>query len=270
MNNRLILFVLFCLTSLSLSAQNIALDTTDIQNQRRQQMQEALLQWNTERRLDSIDQEKLPRTVSGGLLAAANVSNFIISNDEHTMSSYMRIGAEFGGFLDFSVTKHFAIQAQLVFTAEQNRFNDGQQYNRLWAFGVDIPVFFMGRYGNLDKGYLQFGAGPYAHFNFASNLGNMTSNEAKPDPLIPTTAPLRVEPLPNPEEYQSLYALHSNYAGLAVIIGYELPFGMQINAKYQVSLSDVFTYYEQNEGSPLADASIYPQYVSLGIAYRWR
>ena len=42
-----------------------------------------LIDFNTEHRLDSLDQDKLPRLVSGGLLAGANLSNFIITRDHH-------------------------------------------------------------------------------------------------------------------------------------------------------------------------------------------
>lgn len=224
-----------------------------------QKTQEALLNWDTEHMLDSLDQERFPRVVSGGVLLGSNISNFIITRDHHTMSSYMRVGAEMGGFLDFRVTKHFSIQGQLVLALEQNRFDDGRMHNHLWAVGLDLPVYFMGRYGNMEKGYLQFGAGPYTHFNFASNL-SFSQNEAV------QLAEVEVDP----DEYESLYAIHSNYFGFGAMVGYELPFGLQINAKYQVSLSDIFTYYRQNEGAPQANASIYPQYIALGIGYRWK
>ena len=45
--------------------------------------------WDTETMIDSLDQEKLPRVVSGGLFAGANMSQFIITRNKQTMSSYM-------------------------------------------------------------------------------------------------------------------------------------------------------------------------------------
>ena len=86
-----VLFLLGIATlSLSLTAQS-----RDIKIQ--QSLDEAkakLVEFDTERMLDSLDQEALPRIVSGGLLAGANLSNFIITRDHNTMSSYMRIGGE--------------------------------------------------------------------------------------------------------------------------------------------------------------------------------
>ena len=93
--------------------------------------------FDTEHLLDSIDQEKLPRMVSGGVLAGMNISNFIITRDHRSMSSYMRVGGELGGFLDFTVTKHFAVQPQVIFTAHQNHFAATDTTNHLWSFGAE-------------------------------------------------------------------------------------------------------------------------------------
>lgn len=54
------------------------------------------------------------------------------------------------------------------------------------------------------------------------------------------------------------------------MVGYEFSFGMQINAQYKVSLSDIAGFYSEMKGQEVANALIYPQSVSLNIAYRWR
>ncbi|MBR1480946.1 MAG: outer membrane beta-barrel protein [Paludibacteraceae bacterium] len=271
MKTRLCLFLLL-MAFVPLGAQNPAANDNrtrmqQIQQQSREQFERAkqqIREWDTEQRLDSIDQERLPKIVSGGLLLNANISNFIIANRTQTWSSYMHIGADLGGFIDFRVTKHFAIQGRLLFTAESNRFEADKQDKHLWSFGMDIPVFFMGRFGNMDKGYLQFGAGPFTHFTFASNVNVYTNNEAA------QASPARLPQEEAKPDYSSLYALHDNHSGIAVTIGYEFPIGIQINANYQVSLSDILTFYHQNKGSDIANAAIYPQRVSLGIGYRWK
>lgn len=212
----------------------------------------AIQQWDKEQKLDSLDQEQLPRIVTGGLMMNANISNFIILNAGKKASSYMRIGGEVGGFIDFTVTKHFAIQGRLIFTAEQNRFAIDDTRKLMWTFGLDLPVFFLGRFGNMEKGYLQFGGGPYTHFTFASNVPDKYSND------------LATVVIENKDA-----VLHDNYSGLGVTIGYEFPLGIQINANYLISLSDILSYRKQavNSTSP---GSMYPQRVSLGIAYRWK
>lgn len=220
-----------------------------------------LVEFDTERTLDSLDQEKLPRLVSGGLFAGANMSNFIITRNHRPMSSYMRIGGELGGFIDFRITKHFSIQPQVIFTAQQNYFAATDTANTLWSFGAEIPVYFLGRFGNLAKGYVQFGGGIYTHFTFASNIKDKYKNWDDP-----TT----IKPSEDPHDYSKLYSLHDNHFGACVMVGYEFKFGMQINAQYKVSLSDIATFYKEMKGDPTADAFFYPQSISLVIGYRWR
>lgn len=242
------IFILVCLAvSLSAAAQ------TDVKIQ--QSLEEAKLrleEFNTEYKMDTLDQEKLPRLVSGGVLAGVNTSNFIITRDHHTMSSYMRVGGELGGFLDFTVVKHFAIQPQVLFTAHQNIFT-AEEETKLWSFGVDIPIYFLGRFGSLDKGYIQFGGGIFTHFTFASNVDayqNFDTNDGY--------------------DYSLLYKLHNNHFGLCLTVGYEFSFGMQINAQYKISVSDIAGFYSEKKGDPVADALIFPQSASIVLGYRWR
>lgn len=216
--------------------------------------------WIHEQGLDSLDQEKIPKIVTMGLLASANLSSFLLTtrvaqNKYTTASSYMRVGAEIGGFMDFMVTRHFAVQARLVFTAEQNQFSIGDSTNHLWSFGMDIPVIFMYRMGNLQKGYWSFGGGPFAHFTFASNKGHYTNKEVVDE---------------NASKQPFYVALHDNHAGVMVHVNYEFPIGIQIGANYMISLSDIFGYYKNTKGTDLNNVAFYPQRVSLGIAYRWK
>ena len=234
--------------------------TTDTDNKPRFEKLEnaktAIKNWDTEHLLDSLDQEELPKLVTGGVMMHANMSNFIITNAQKNMSSYMKLGGELGGFIDFRVIKHFAIQCRVIFTAEQNRFSIGDTRQRLWSFGADIPVYFLGRFGNMEKGYLQFGAGPFTHFTFASNIADKYSNH------------LANKHVEDNDPYAKLYVLHDNHFGVTATIGYEFPLGIQINFNYLLSLSDIFSYYKQ-EGHNTVD-TIYPQRLSLGVAYRWK
>lgn len=219
------------------------------------------VEFNTERMLDSLDQEKLPRIVSGGLLAGANMSNFIITRNHKPMSSYMHIGAELGGFIDFRLSKHFSIQPQVLLTAQENYFAATDTANHLWSFGMDIPVYFLGRFGNMTQGYIQFGGGIFTHFTFASNVANKYRSYDKPSGTGEQT---------DGYDYSRLYTLHNNHFGLCVTVGYECTFGMQINLQYKVSLSDIAGFYTEMKGQDVADALIYPQCISLSLGYRWK
>ena len=214
MKKILLIGFLSCIV-LNLTAQN------DSTLQAKMDIVKAQLQdYNTERLLDSLDQEKLPRLVSGGLFAGTNISNFIINRDHHTMSSHMRVGGELGGFIDFCLTKNFAIQPQVILFAQENYFSVTDSANHLWSFGMEIPVYFLGRFGNMEKGYVQFGGGIFTHFTFASNIAN------KYKPVDPST-PTGTNPAGDGMDYSRLYSLHNNHFGLCLMIGYELPLQSQ-------------------------------------------
>ena len=256
---------------LAVMAMHLSAQSTDTKIQiKLDEAKQRLEEFNTERMLDSLDQEKLPKLVSGGLLAGVNMSNFIITRDHHMMSSYMRIGGELGGFLDFSVTRHFAIQPQVLFTAHQNYFAVTDSANHLWSFGAEIPIYFLGRFGNMEKGYIQFGGGIFTHFTFASNIANKFKNLDDQSSSNPSPAPQQRQAEEPKYDYSRLYSLHNNHFGICLTVGYEFPIGIQINAQYKVSLSDIAGFYSENKGKEIADALIYPQSVSLGIGYRWK
>ncbi len=250
------------IVSMAVLSLNMAGQSRDTKIQ--QSLDEAkakLVEFDTEHLIDSLDQENLPRLVSGGVLAGVNISNFIITRDHNTMSSYMRIGGELGGFMDFRITKHFSIQPQVIFTAQQNYFSSTDTTNTLWSFGAEIPVYFLGRFGNMEKGYVQFGGGIFTHFTFASNIKDKFKNWDDPTTVKPKT---------DTHDYSELYKLHDNHFGICAMVGYEFRFGLQINASYRVSLSDIATFYKNNKGQEIANALIYPQSVSLSLGYRWK
>lgn len=222
---------------------------------------EKIQAWDTEINLDTIDMEKMPKIVTGGVFAAANLSNFLITSQGEITASYMRFGADIGGLLDFRVTKHFAIQGRLIITAEENYVKGLHFRQQLWSFGMDIPVFFIGRFGNLNQGYFQFGLGPFTHFTFASNISAYTNNPAKKKVAIQSA---------ETKDYTSLYKLHDNHSGLAATIGYEFSIGVLLLFNYQVSISDIVTYYSDNGGIKNVNAAIYPHRLSLGVGYRWK
>ena len=221
---------------------------------------DAVVKWDTETTLDSLDQEELPKLVTGGLFIGGYMSDFLITRDHHTMASHRRFGAELGGFIDFTLTKHFAIQPQIIFTAHQNYFAATDTTNGLWSFGMEVPVYFLGRLGNLQQGYVQFGGGIFTHFTFASNTGKYKSADSNPAPQVEQDG----------HNYNELYSLHNNHFGICAMVGYEFTFGMQINVQYKISLSDIAGFYSSNKGKEIADALIYPHSLSLCLGYRFK
>lgn len=270
-----LLTALIAVISLNMAAQNkdakvqLKLDDTKVQ-MKLDDVKAQLEDFNTEHLLDSLDQEKLPRIVSGGVFGGCNVSNFIITRNHVPMSSYMRIGAEAGGFLDFTLTKNFVIEPQVILTAHQNYFAATDTTNRLWSFGIEVPIYFLGKFGNMERGYIQFGGGIFTHFTYLSNVQNKYKNVDESTSTGGNPLPKRIVAETPTYDYSRLYSLHNNHFGVCLMVGYECPFGMQINAQYKISLSDIAGFYNEKKGDPVADALIYPQSVSLSIGYRWR
>lgn len=225
----------------------------------------AIQSWDQE--TDTIDIDNKPKLVTGGVLLYGNSSNYIFQDASGDIRSYMKVGVEVGGFLNFNVSKHFDIQPQLLFVAEQNRLAAGDKRNLLWNFGFDIPVYFLAKWGNAGKGYLSVGGGPYMHFNVAGT-DSIVQGTKHPSNTFTTTSPMRVaasEPTPDSESSSSL-VLYENHAGLAGYVGYEFSFGLSISATYRIALTDIY-YYATD---PSNEMSVYPQKLTLGVGYRWK
>ena len=99
-----------------------------------------------------------------------------------------------------------------------------------------------------------------------SNIANKFKNVDESETAVSTNPTKPVDT----HDYSRLHSLHNNHFGVAATVGYEFPIGIQINAQYKISLSDIAGFYSENKGKEIADALIYPQSVSLGIAYRWK
>lgn len=203
----------------------------------------------------TAQEERMP-IVNGGLKMQANTSNFLLkhisANPE--LSSTMNVGAELGGFVDFNITQHFLIQLNLMLFAEQNDLHQGNKNDKLWTLGLEIPVYFLGRYGNDQAGYVHFGGGPFTEFDL---WGEMKGSNAAHNPYKPFTE--------NAELKEDTYAFSDSYSGgLAAYVGYEFPFRMQINASYKFGISNLLQFGADNS------TPAYTQKVTLGLAYRFK
>lgn len=220
--------------------------------------QESMVREDLEILIDSLDQELQPRRFSGGLMVGGNTSNFIIHNQNSRYSSHMSIGAQLGGILDFYIFRQFAVQGQLIFTAEQNVFREKyESADHLWSFGMTLPVYFLWRHRDPEKGIVSIGGGPFTHFTFASNVGKYTN----------AIQPMAIN---DSEELEKVYKLHANHSGLGAIASYEFPMGILIQAGYQISLSDIFSYINNAPEDFRRDTKIYPQRISLSLGYRFK
>jgi len=191
--------------------------------------------------------------VNGGIKLQANASSIILKNVYENLHSTPNIGGELGGFIDFNVSKHFFIQFNLVLFAEHNDFENNGKSDKLWTYGMEIPVYALARFGNEDKGYVYFGGGPFTEFSL---MASMTGDSGSKNPYK------HVVGIDN-NTGAEVFALSDNHSGLAVYLGYELPCGFQINASYQHSISDILAF---SHGSNM---SAHPYKFVLGAAWRF-
>lgn len=194
---------------------------------------------------------KLNATLSGMLLhniyAGAPASSLPITASPH-------VSGEIGGFIDFNCTKHLVVQVNLLLGAEHLYLHSGSIQDDLWIFGMNIPVYLLGRFEFGKRGAVQFGGGPFTTFVFRGMMYGDSSLE-KTDPFRRVYS---ADELTGEEQM----LLSDNYSGLGITLGYEFWFGLQINLGYQCAISDILNY-------PHTGSYALPQKGYVGIAYRF-
>lgn len=184
------------------------------------------------------------QSVSGGIKADANISNFVL-NDMDAFLSNLGFGVSLGGFARIGFGEHFALQPELLFhfkTSEtENETTNGKidyQY-----FGVEIPVYVLGQMDiGSGKGYI--GIGPYVGFGFDARY--------KADSM---------DDLELYKEYSGNKSAMQRWDfGAGATLGYEFANRISINAGYKIGFVDALNANKDN-------ATMLPQTVSLGLGY---
>lgn len=187
--------------------------------------------------------KKIIENLSGGFKTEVNVSNFILSDMPDTKSK-MNIGGTFGGFVRLEMSKHFAVQEDVVLhyktsTIEQSGIENDYQY-----WGIIVPIYFMGQWkiNNVERFYI--GLGPCTEYGL--NAKYMTDGE-------------EID-LYKKDETTNEASMTRLTMGAATIIGYEFSSGIQVNAGYKLGLTNIFDAGKD-------DASMYPSTISFGFGY---
>lgn len=184
------------------------------------------------------------QSVTWGVKAEGNLSNYILS-DMDGAKSKMGFGATVGGLMKWDISEHFALQPELLFHFKASKMENvdatlqagGNNKYSMEYWGVEIPVYAVGqtRIGN-GRGYI--GIGPYVGVGF--------SNKAYPGDV----------------DLYDTDVLQAWDFGGAAQIGYEFRNGLSINAGYKIGFIDALDSNKDN-------ATMLPQTVSLGLAYRF-
>jgi len=186
-----------------------------------------------------------PTLVSYGVKIEANTSNFLLKNASNSEST-MKFGASIGGFVKVEVAKGFLIQPELIAHYKTSVMKDKSSSNlsNYEYFGVEIPLYYMGQF-KLGKGKAYAGLAPYFGIGisakYKSDDGNIINLFGKND----TGANSQMKRFD---------------FGFGAQAGYEFRCGIQINATYKVGVID---------HAKAENISMFPQTVSLGLAYRF-
>ncbi|MDP4201610.1 MAG: porin family protein [Bacteroidota bacterium] len=160
--------------------------------------------------------------LSIGLKVEAVSSNFILSNMSGVKSD-MNIGGAFGPSLKLDISKHFAIQEDILFTYKSSKLKQNGISGDLQFFGTEIPFYALVQWKTINKDRFYIGLGPYAALGFSAkdkingadiNLYNNDSGN--------------VESIWNRMEI-----------GAGALIGYEFSCGLQVNASYKIGMTNV-------------------------------
>lgn len=112
------------------------------------------------------------------------------------------------------------------------RLHNGSELNQLWIFGLEMPIYLLGRWETTPRGsYVQFGGGPFVHFV----LRSMMNNDGHDDVFK------RVYTIDDVTG-ENARLLGDNYSGWGVLLTYEWWFGLQVNASFHYAISDILNY----------------------------
>ncbi len=173
---------------------------------------------------------------SFGLKAGANMSSYLLYDMEG--ESTMKAGLNLGAFWKHDFAKSFALQTELNFDYQNSEYKLGPAGSKYSFWTMEIPVYAMWQHTTGDNNRFYLGAGP----NLSLGLGG--KEKLSSSKIFADNAMSRFD------------------VGASVLVGWELPFGMQVNASYRYGFFNALK-------NPVGDARMTKNCVSLGIGYRF-
>ncbi|MDR1371307.1 MAG: PorT family protein [Dysgonamonadaceae bacterium] len=181
--------------------------------------------------------------VSFGIKANANMSNFLLSDMGKTESS-MKVGASLGGIMKMEISKHFALQPELMFHYKSSEMKTSKSAKTDFEYwGMEIPIYAVVQ-TQVGNGKSFIGVGPYVGFGFSAKYKAGDIDLYKKDKVTDKAVMDRFD------------------FGLGAMLGYEFNSGIFINGSYQFGLVDNLDANKKN-------ATMRPQTVSFGIGCRF-
>ena len=195
----------------------------------------------------SAQQKERTTLTTWGLKMEVNMSDFIITK-ESDLNAEMRMGGTFGGFVSIALSKPFALQGELLYHYKASQLDSLGKQGDYHYWGMEIPFYIVYRWKFIRDNVAHVGFGPFAEFGLSSTLkrGNQTID------------------LYGKNDKTEVSAMNDFNSGFGMMLGYELENGLQVNAGYKISVTNIL---DKNRNLLF---EMYPHTVSLGVAYRFR
>ena len=193
----------------------------------------------------SADSNKQEIALKGGIKADVSFLNFQKTGAPGAVSTFSP-GFTPGGFMNVWFNDWIGIRPELNLNFKQTVLEWTGNNGKLQTFGVEVPIYVTGRIKAFGASHAYLGIGPYTEFTC---YAKWSIGERKVDLLEIHTSG---EPM-----------IQYTQSGLGAILGYEFGIGISINISYKIC------YYNILQPNTSQGVSLYPQTISIGLAYKW-
>lgn len=155
-------------------------------------------------------------------------------------------GFTIGGLMNLWFKEWIGIRPELNLNFKQTVLGWEDNSGKMQSFGIEVPIYVMGRLDVFRSHHILFGIGPYTEF---SCYARWMIGDRNVDLLE-----IHESGTPMIQDTQS---------GFGAILGYEFGNGLNINIAYRLCC---FNILQPNTSQGV---SLYPQSISLGLAYKF-
>lgn len=190
--------------------------------------------------------EKGKVVAEGGIKADAVFLNFLAKSAPGATST-LTPGGSLGGFADIWFNDWIGIRPELNLNYKQTVMGWEANSGRMKSFGIEVPIYVVGHFDVFKSHHVFVGIGPYTEFTCYARwmIGDRNVDllkiNADGEPMI-----------------------QDNQSGFGAILGYEFGNGLAVDISYKLCC---FNILQPNTSQGV---SLYPQTVSLGLAYKFR
>ena len=182
--------------------------------------------------------------LEGGIKADVTFLNFQKTGAPRAVST-LTPGCTPGGFMNIWFNDWVGIRPELNLNFKQTVLGWSDNGGQFRSFGVEIPIYVMGRIKVFGTHHLFLGIGPYTEFIC---YAKWSIDNRKVDLLEIHTSG---EPM-----------IQDTQSGFGAILGYEFGARISIDISYKICCYNIL------QPNTSQGVSLYPQTISLGLAYK--